>query len=242
MSWEDEDWESPSAPEPMPSYGGGAGGGDTQGLGDWDDEDASEEEEVVLKKPSAPMKASKARKLALQKKEEEEMRLQTEKLLARERRMNEMSALERKMEQQRIVEEADMDNARDLFMDGVGGQVDTGAPVTLENFKVETPADYKKFAEMIGNRCADLNTNPKKTLKYVGFVKDVMKIMVRDLNVDDVKDLSSYMGLLSNEKREQFKKAKGIKKKSNNKKVHVRVDRADDMREDPFDDFADDFM
>lgn len=236
-SWDDEDWDAPGVPPPLPVGGGREG--------NWDDEDASEDEPEaeVLKKPSAPMKPSKALKLALKAKEVEEQRLETERLLEMERKLNAMSAVERKMEEQRIVEEADLDNARDLFMDGKAGKSDMVPPAepTLDDFKPVTDDDYKKFATMIGNRCADLNSNPKRTLRYVTFVKDVMRALTKDLGPDDTKDLSTFMGVLSNEKREEFKKSKGIKKK-NNKKANVKVDRADDMREDAYDDFADDFM
>eukprot|EP00177_Eucheuma_denticulatum_P007698 GFKZ01013998.1.p1 GENE.GFKZ01013998.1~~GFKZ01013998.1.p1 ORF type:complete len:238 (-),score=68.26 GFKZ01013998.1:884-1597(-) len=235
-NWDDEDWEAPGAgaPPSLPS----------NPTGNWDDEDLSDDEPaVVLKKPSAPMKQSKALKLALKAKEAEEQRLETERLLERERKMNEMSAVERKMEQQRIVEEADMDNTRDLFMDGGSGEGGMAPPAepTLDNFKPVTDADFGKFARMVGDRCAELNTNPKKTLRYVQFVKDVMRGLTRDLGPDDTKELSTYMGFISNEKRDQVKKQRGVKKKTN-KKGQVRVDRADDMRNDTYDDFADDFM
>lgn len=237
-SWDDEDWEAPSAAAPLPiTVGGGP-------EGTWDDEDVSEEgEEEVLKKPSAPMKPSKALKLALKAKEAEEQRLETERLLERERNLSAMSAIERKMEEQRIIEEADLENARDLFMDGKAGRGDSAPPAepTLDNFKPVTDEDFKKFATMIGDRCAELNSNPRRTLRYVTFVKDVIRGLTKDLGPDDAKDLSTFMGLLSNEKRDEFKKSKGIKKKAS-KKAHVRVDRADDMRENDYDDFADDFM
>lgn len=236
-NWDDEDWDAPSATAPPPiTVGGGP-------EGKWDDEDVSEEEESELKKPSAPMKPSKALKLALKAKEVEEQRLETEQLLERERKLNAMSSIERKMEEQRIIEEADLENARDLFMDGKVGNDDMAPPSepTLDNFKPVTDEDYKKFAAMIADRCTQLNSNPKRTLRYVTFVKDVIRGLTRDLGPDDAKDLSTFMGLLSNEKRDEFKKSKGIKKKTS-KKANVRVDRADDMRDDAYDDFADDFM
>lgn len=236
-NWDEEDWESGGAPAPAPAVGAS--------LGNWDDEDLEEEEEeVVVKKPSAPMKPSKARALALKAKEEEENRLEAERILAREKELSELDAIERKMREQQIVEEADLENTRDLFMDGGAGKDGMKPPAepTLDNYKPVTDADFKKFAGMISDRCCELNDNPRRTLRYVSFAKDVMRGLCRDLGPDDTKDLATFMGLLSNEKRDEFKKAKGLNKKRNNKKAHVRVDRAADMREDKFDDFADDFM
>lgn len=237
-NWDDEDWETDPAPGPAPvlPVGGGAG------LGNWDDEDASEEEEVVLKKPSAPMKPSKARALALKKKEEEEQRQEAERALAREKELQELSAMERKMREQQIVEASDLENAKDLFMDGdAKAAMKPPAEPTLDTFKPVSDEDYKKFATMVGDRCGELNDNPKKTLRYVNFVKDVIRGLTKDLGPDDAKDLAAFTGLISNEKRDEFKKSKGFKKKTN-KKTHVRVDREGDMRNNDFDDFADDFM
>lgn len=236
-NWDDEDWETEPAPGPAPTLpvGGGAG------LGNWDDEDVSEEEEVALKKPSAPMKPSKVRALALKKKEEEEQRQEAERVLAREKELQELSIMERKMRQQQLVEAADLENAKDLFMDGNGKEaMKPPAEPTLDTFKPVSDADYKTFATMVGNRCGELNDNPKKTLRYVNFVKDVIRGLTKDLGPDDAKDLATFTGLISNEKRDAFKKSKGYKKKSS-KKTHVRVDREDGIRTNDFDDF-DGFM
>lgn len=248
-NWDDEEWEADPGPAPAPApapisslpLGGSS-------LGNWDDEDASEEEqEVELKKPSAPMKPSKLRALALKKKEEEEQQLAAQRALEREKEMEELSAVERKIRQQQIVEEADLENTKDLFMDGSSkGGMKPPAEPTIETFKPVTEADYTTFATMISQHCMGLSnlngpTKRKQTGLYVHFVKQLMRGLTTDLSPEDTKDLSTFMGLLSNEKRDQFKKSKGYKKKAS-KKTHVRVDREDDMRGDAFDDFADDFM
>lgn len=240
-AWDDEDWEE----TPVPSSASALSTAVGNELGNWDDEDASEEEEEqVYKKPSAPMKPSKQRALALKEKEEMERKKEVERILEREKQLAEMSAVERKMHQQHLVEESDLQNARDLFMDGGGGADDGMLPPaepTLETFKPVTDADYQKFAAMVGEKCTQLNNTPKRTLRYVNFVKDLMRVLVKDLGPDDTKDLATFMGILSNEKRDEFKKSKGFKKKTS-KKTHVRMDRPADVREDNFKDFADDFM
>lgn len=239
--WDEDDWDAdvPAKAAPMsraPAV-----------PNSWEDEDQSEDESSVaapkVAPASAPMKASKARGLALKEREKREKEREKAKALAREKELAELSEMERKVRIRKIVEEADLDNARDLF-DGnaadAGRMMDDGKK-TLVNFEPKTDDDYKKFAEMVGEKCRTLNKDPKRTLRYVNFVKDVMRQMTCDLGVDDSKELSTFMGLLSNEKREAFKKSKGHKKKAASKKTHVKVDRASDVRDDDFDDF-DDFM
>ncbi|CAN8065955.1 unnamed protein product [Agarophyton chilense] len=240
-NWDDDEWDvdpSPAAPT-IPSasayYGGDA-------LGNWDDEDQSEDEEPQLKKPSAPMKPSKARAKALKEKEEQERQREIEKVLARQKELDEMDAVQRKIREQQIVEEADFENAKELFMVGDASEgMEPPADPTIENFKPVTDADFSKFAQMIGERCSVLNDNPKRTGRYMDFVKEMLRVVVKGLGPDDTKDLSTFVGVISNEKRDEFKKSRGFKKKTN-KKSHVRVDKMNDMRNDVYDDFADDFM
>lgn len=227
-NWDDDDWEN-SQPEL-----------NNEPLGDWDDEDVAEEAEPELKKPSAPMKPKKALERALKEKEDLEQKREVERILTREKELAEMSAVERKLRQQQIVEEADLESAKDLFSAAVPTNMPSSEP-TLDTFEPVTDVDYTQFARMIGERCCALNDNPRRTGRYVEFIKSVMRILTRDLGPDDSKDLSTFMGLLSNEKRDEFKRSKGIKKKPN-KKASVRVDRADDVRDNGFDDLADDFM
>lgn len=236
--WEDDDWDSgaPAKSVLPPTV--------APVLDSWEDEDASEEEEAPEKKAPepAPMRPAKARALALKERERKENERLREKALAREKELDELSAAERKMRMQKIVEEADLDNARDLF---VGSAADADGFIdeapTLENFTPKTEEEFKKYADMLGTKCRSFNTNPKRTLRYVTFVKDVIRELSKELGADDAKDLSTFVGLLSNEKREAFKKSKGHKKKSASKKAHVKVDKASDIRDDDYDDF-DGFM
>lgn len=235
-NWDDEDWDNSEV----------AAGNAAEPVGDWDDEEEVEEPEPELKKPSAPMKPKKALERALKAKEEEERQREVERIKAREEELAAMTDSERKARQQELVEQADLENAVDLFSGGaykagVVPRMQNVSVESLEKFQPVSDADYKKFAQMIGNRCAVLNDNPRKTGQYMDFLKQVMRIVTKDLGPDDAKDLSTFMGLLSNEKRDEFKKAKGIKKKVN-KKANVRVDRASDIQNDDFDDYADDFM
>lgn len=236
-NWDDEEWddggEASTAVPGLPV--GGV-------LGDWDDEDASEEEQQPTQKIApAPMKPKKALEKVLKAREEEERNREMERIMAREKEMSELNIAERKRREQEIVEAADLENAKDLFGVADGGAMAPPAEPTLETFKPETDADFEKFAKMLGDRCTPFNDNPRKTGRYVQFVKSLMRHLIKDLGPDDTKDLAAFMGVLGNEKRDEFKKQKGFKKKAN-KKTHVKVDRAADMRDNTYDDFADDFM
>lgn len=240
-NWDDDDWEAEEVAIPRPP-------GPPVVANAWDDEDASEseDEKETFKKQSAPMKPSKLRALAMKEREEKEREKERERVIAREKELESLSAIQRKMRMQQIVEEADLDNARDLFMIGSsadGKEMQEPDKQTIESFTPKTEADYGKLADMVGEKCRKLNTDPKRTLRYITFLKDLMRIVVKDLGPEDVKDLSTHMGILSNEKRDQLKKAKGSKKKGPSKKSNVRVDRPGSMLDDRFDDFeADAFM
>lgn len=232
-NWEDEDWEdSTSLPQPSTSVA----------AGDWDDEDEEglETIEEPMKIAPAPMKPKKALELALKAKEEEERRREVEAIAQREKELSELSQVERKLREQKIVEDADLENTKDLFGNDEGGGMKVPDGPTLETFEPKTDEDFKKLAGMVGDRICPFNDNPRKTGRYIDFLKLVFRAVTKDLSSDDTKDLSTFVGVIGNEKREEFKKSKGIKKKVN-KKASVKVDRAD-MRSDLFDDFADDFM
>lgn len=238
--WEDDDWNAPGDPQP------------SEALGDWDDEDEDEgggaatvEEEAAAKKPSVPMRPKKALAKALKQREEEERAKEAAAVRAREQELEVMSAVERKLKLQEMEEEADMENTKDLFSGGNFKAGKSASPpsnqVTIDTFEPTTDADFEKLAAMLGQRLCPFNNNPRRTGRYVQFLKHVFRSLTADLNADDTNDLSTFLGVVSNEKREEQKRSRGIKKKGNKKAV-VKVDRADDMRSDRYDDFADDFM
>lgn len=235
--WEDDDWNAPGEPQP------------SEALGDWDDEDmgggaAAAEVEAAAKKSSAPMRPKKALAKALKQREEEERAKEAAALRAREQELEAMGAVERKLKMQKIEEAADMENTKDLFSGGnfkAGKSAPPSTEATIDTFQPTTDADFKKLAAMLGQRLCPFNNNPRRTGRYVQFLKHVFRSLTADLNADDTNDLSTFLGVVSNEKRDEQKRSRGIKKKGNKKAV-VKVDRADDVRSDRYDDFADDFM
>jgi translation initiation factor 3 subunit J len=221
--WAEDDWESAPAPAAL---GGGAA------LDDWEDEDigpaAEPADEAAAPKPSAPMKPSKAKALALKEKENAELALVRERALAREKRLAEMDDSARKLEMQRLVEESDLEHAKDLFMGGEDRKA-PHAPAgdNLHTFSPITDADLAKYAGMIAEKCATFNKDKRRTARYMVFVKEVVRGLTDDLNADDAKELATHMSTISNLKLEESKKARGGKKKVP-KRTAIRVERDDD--------------
>ena len=213
----------------------------------WDDEDAEEEPDPELAKaapkPAAPMKASKVKELAMKKKEEEEIRKAKEKALRRQKEFDQMTPDERKARMEKMQRDSDLEAAKDLFMGGsekgVSSKFQNGV---IDSFKASTDEDYRKLAELMGKKGRELHTDKRRPTRYVQFVKDLMKELVDDLGPDEVGEVSQQMTYLTNQKRDEYKKAKGIGKKKGKKKPAVKVERGNDDFSQLDDDLYEDFM
>lgn len=212
----------------------------------WDDEDAEEEQDPeeakAARKAPAPMKPSKEKELAIKRKEEEQAKKARAAALRRQKELDEMTPEERKTKREQMIRDSDLEAAKDLFMGGAGVGVSKPQGDSLDTFKAKTDDDYRKFAAMMGNKARELNTNKKRPARYVQFVKDLMKELTEDLGPDDVGEVSQSMTNLTNQKRDEYKKAKGIGKKKGKKKATVKMDRADQDFSAFDDDIYDDFM
>lgn len=241
--WEDDDWESAQTPAV-------AGGGKTAAPDDWDDEDSvpvpAAAEAAAAPKPSAPMKQSKRLALALKEKEAAEQAAAVERAIRREKELAAMDESARKMEMQKIVEESDLDNTRELFM---GGEKSAGAafgpPVgdTLHSLDPKTDAELARYANLLVEKCRKFNKDPRRTARYMVFVKEVVRGLTADLDADDAKEIATHMSTISNVKLEEVKKARGGKKKTSKKaNIRVALDQEDDMRNGSYADEYDEFM
>lgn len=139
-----------------------------------------------------------------------------------------MSKPERKMENQRLVEESDLFNAKNILAsDGIPGHNNKPPPApTFENFKPVTDEDFDKLTAMIGTVLRRRNKDRRRTLRYLTFLKSLVREVTRDLNADDTKDISTFAFDISNEKLAASRKAKGSKSKKTPKKGFVKVDEA----------------
>lgn len=241
--WEDDDWESTPAPAPTAA--------NASAPDDWEDEDVEPAVAPALAaaapKPSAPMKQSKRIALALKEKERAEQAATVERALKREAEMSAMDEASRKMAIQKIVEESDLENTRDLFMGG-GESKSRMLPgedgETLHTMNPTTPEELAKYASMLTEKCRKFNKDKRRTARYMVFVKEVVRGLCVDLDAEDAKELAMHMSTISNVKLEESKKARGGGKKKTSKKANVRVglDRADDIRDDYANDGLDDFL
>lgn len=158
---------------------------------------------------------------------------------------DELAALtpaERKARQQRVVEEADFENAKDMFTTrpAAGG---AAAPTdSIDTFpRPVSDADHAAFGALVGAKVATVLV-PRRSSKYVGMLKGILRTAVADLSADDVKELVSVCNVLANEKlKERSKADKGKKKKP--VKKSLQMERGDfDGGAPSYDDGYDDFM
>jgi translation initiation factor 3 subunit J len=256
--WEDDDWHASAPALPASAPGAVRGGGAVAAVveaaapDDWEDEDAGVQEEpaaaAAAPRAPAPMKQAKRLAQALKEKEALELEAARARAIAREKKLAEMDDAAKKLEMQRIVEEADLDNARDLFgADDTTTGAPAGMPVgeNLVTMHPKTEEELAKYAAMFTEKCCKFNADLRRTARYVFFVKEVMRGLTADLGPDDAKDLAAHMNIISNLKLEEYKKAKGGAKKKVSKKTAVRVDRNDtDMLDSSYRDGYDndDFM
>ncbi|GLI60035.1 hypothetical protein VaNZ11_001885 [Volvox africanus] len=114
-----------------------------------------------------------------------------------------------KLRQQKLVEQADYESARDLF-----GCVSTLKP--LESYLPKTLKEFEDFAVEIASRHVVVHRESKH---YKAFVKALMRAAVEPLGPEEVKDLETCLaGVRSDKakkKKEEEEKKKGVKKTLN---------------------------
>ncbi|EFJ52063.1 eukaryotic translation initiation factor 3-like protein [Volvox carteri f. nagariensis] len=140
-----------------------------------------------------------------------------------------------KLRQQKLVEQADFDAARELF-----GDASTLKP--LESFLPKTLKEFEEFAAEIVARHVVLHRESKH---YKAFVKALVKAAVEPLGPEEVKDVeTSLAGVRSDKakkKKEDEEKKKGVKKTLNMGKQGLSAGLDDYVYEDNGDE-DEDFM
>lgn len=180
---------------------------------------------AVLATTVRPKAAAKAKQKALQEKD---------KMAEKQQRPNKVDdsdsdedPVARKLRLQKSVEDADLENAADLFGDlGVRPQKDLPPDVkaiaiqgsslpkdTIEGFRPVGEAGMTKLAEMIA---AKVTTYDGKA-HYVHLLKALLRNTTSNLNSNELKELAAIMSLQANEK---IKQEKGkVKNKTGPKKA-----------------------
>mmetsp|Transcript_16690 Transcript_16690/g.36287 ORF Transcript_16690/g.36287 Transcript_16690/m.36287 type:complete len:237 (-) Transcript_16690:664-1374(-) len=216
--WEADDFKVPVLPAAIKN--------------NWDDEDVdSEPEKLAAPAQNVPAakkdagKQSRKSKLdeKIQQREEREAAMRSARSKTTEASLEGLSAEERKLRLQEIVEESDMQNAKELFMDGEAGNDDDKA--TLDSLQLKTTKDDEKLAELFAEKIKPV-FRPKRSERYVELLKGVLRACTEELDVDDVKELATTVNVISNEKLKKKQAAQG-KKKKNTAKRSVRVEQDD---------------
>ncbi|CAN1235852.1 Eukaryotic translation initiation factor 3 subunit J [Linum perenne] len=122
-----------------------------------------------------------------------------------------------KLRQQRLVEEADYRNTKELF----GSSNDEK---NIDNFIPKSESDFVEYAELISNKLRQ----HEKSYHFIPLLKSVMRLSMTSLKAADAKDVASSITAIANEKLKAEKEANAGKKKTGGKKKQLHVDKPDD--------------
>jgi translation initiation factor 3 subunit J len=197
----------------------------------WDAAEDSEEEREKAKKASeakakadAAAKAShKSKSQRIEEKRQENLRKRLELEESSEEDEDEADKRARARESEKA---SDLKNAEDLFS-GIGISDKRGAakPVTirdgedpanaldLSSLKLFNPTTLPQFNQLRDTLVPLLNANSKKA-QYPSFLQELTKQIVRDLNSEQIKKISSGLTTIMNEKMKEEKAADKSGKKS----------------------------
>lgn len=139
-----------------------------------------------------------------------------------------LDPVEKKLRQQRLVEEADYKSTAELF-------AKKGDEKTLDNFIPKTESDFAEYAELISYKLRPY----EKSYHYIGLLKAVMRLSLTSLQGADAKEVASSVTAVANEKIKAEKEASGGKKKTAGKKKQLQhVGKPDDdVVTDAYDDY-----
>ena len=235
-SWDEEDSEStpPSSPPQIARRGKfDDEEDDSDVLESWDAADDSDAEREKAKKAAeakakadAAAKAShKSVKQRIEERREETMRKrQEEDDESSEEEEDEADRLEKARQSEKA---SDMKHAEELFGGAGTGPASRGAAkavtvqddadptnsIDLSSMKLFNPTTASQFLKLRETLVPLLNENGKKP-QYALFMQEFTKQIVKDLNSDQVKKISSGLTALSNEKMKEEKAADKSGKKS----------------------------
>ncbi|ETW08407.1 hypothetical protein H310_00992 [Aphanomyces invadans] len=233
-SWDDDEFEVPSLNEKKPV------------VANWDDEEEEDEPAPVAAapKPAAPTGPLKPKQLKKQILKEQEEKHKLEVAIARARAEDErnMTADELKAKQIRAIEHSDFENTLDAFGLSANPNVErkkvTGpneVETLVTNMKLASLADHEELGSLVGKRLANSNA------KYVvEFMKTLISHASNNLTADDMKDITTIVNVIKNDKIAAAK-PKSKKKKITGKQGYAKVERSGGGGMDDFEDDGEDF-
>ncbi|DBA00979.1 TPA: hypothetical protein N0F65_006240 [Lagenidium giganteum] len=238
-SWDDDEFELPSVDvnDKVPVS--------------WEDEEEEEEEEVAPKveatstAPKGPLKPKQLKKLKM-KEIEEKQKMDVALAKARLAEQANETEFERKAREQRAIEEADYEAAIDSFAIAPK-PAPAGEGTDMENaingMRLITLADHETFGDVVAKRLVPSNSK---------YALECMKVILTkgsvNLTADDMKDLTTIINVIKNDKIAAAK-PKAKKKKQTGRQGYANVERAkapasaapagldDDYGYDDYDDF-----
>ncbi|XP_073124592.1 uncharacterized protein [Henckelia pumila] len=222
-----EDWEDEHIPDLLKK---------DQSKNNWDDEDLEtdgvkdswEDEDEPAQAPKAEPSPEKVPKKPTAKSGEKKVKTVETATEAP------LDPVEKKLRQQRLVEEADYKSTAELF-------AKKGDEKTLDNFIPKTESDFAEYAELISYKLRPY----ERSYHYIGLLKAVMRLSLTSLQGADAKEVASSVTAVANEKIKAEKEASGGKKKMVGKKKQLQhVGKPDDdVVADAYDGYDDyDFM
>eukprot|EP00037_Helgoeca_nana_P018459 m.176580 g.176580 ORF g.176580 m.176580 type:complete len:276 (-) comp24452_c0_seq1:1950-2777(-) len=157
----------------------------------------------------------KRRKRKEQEDAEREKRRHEEAMTAEERQESDQEKFARKMQQQRLVEDADLELAMELMggCDDPDEKKDEVKEVMLiEAMAPKTEADFEAFGKAILLK----SIKYEKSIFYVQFISDLVRELCANLKAEEVKKINSALSVLMNDKNKALqskpkKKGKGAK-------------------------------
>lgn len=184
----------------------------------WDDEDAQENKEKTEDNEVSLVKKKKSvKQKILEKEEQKKEELLRKAELKKELGENEMEnddeesifsrndELVDKLQKQKLVEEADLEVAKETF--GISTSSDD-VTKSIDLFKPTSKEEFNELAKMIVEKLSQFETS----IDYPGFLEILIRDLATGIEVEEVKKLSSVLNVLASEKQKSQKIAKGKKK------------------------------
>jgi translation initiation factor 3 subunit J len=234
MSWEEEDFEPPVV---------------TSNTAQFEDEDKEEEvkdswedeepkPQPAKKTTTAPTESKKFAQTSTKKKsgkaiQKREQAKEVEQATANKKPLT----YEEKLALQKKVEEADMENIKDVFKDNdalFGTDTATTSSTSqsgLDTFKPSSEKDFTKYAEMVAEKI----TKYDESYHYPHMLKTLLREVTSSMDPDDIKELITTLNVVVNEKIAASKKKKSAPKK---KTAVTKKATFEDMVEGEYDMFS----
>ncbi|KAI9909011.1 hypothetical protein PsorP6_014465 [Peronosclerospora sorghi] len=236
-SWDDDDFEVPSV---------------QQAAANWDDEEEEDEPQVAAKTEVTtskvllkPKQIKKVKLKEIEEKQKMEIALTKARLAAQADETDD----QRRAREKASIEEADFEMAVDAFAGAPSKPAAEGTnnvDATVSAMRLLSLADHEHLGDVVSARL--VNSNSKHALECIKVILTKASV---NLTVDDLKEITTIVNVVKNEKIAAAK-PKGKKKKQTGKQGYAKVERnigngggaggiAYADYEDTYDDY-DDFM